>query len=475
MTAKLQRYLIALSLGVRFALTAANAAAQPSPESQPAESALPPVAISSSAGVRSGRADFEQGGRSGQVVNGPPLTLYHGEVQVLDLPNVTRIAVGNGEVLRAQVVASNQVVLIGEAAGTTSLRVWTRNGAQFSYQVAVRSFDITQIVRDVQDLLAGEPGISVRQVDGHVLIEGDVSDPRAASRLEALEKIYPQIVSTVPVRKAAPAVQLDKMVYMDVRVVEIEKNVLRQLGVHWATQSTGGFNAGLNLTAKTRNWAPQAGMAAPLPNGGLFGIAANLSSALDVTEQAGQSWTLAEPTVSCKSGGEAKFTVGGEVPIPVANGPGVVQVVYHDYGVILEFKPVADDEGNVSSSIVAEVSEPDSSLSNVGNSGLVAFKKTRTETEVTLKENQTLVISGLLSNIGNRSANGIPGAKDVPILGALFKSKQYQNDRTELVIIVTPHAVNPQSELNAASVHQADQLQNQVAPVVNWTNARLAE
>jgi len=473
MKVNVRRHLIALTLGVRFVLAAANAATQPSPESPQAVTAVPPPASSPSPRALVSNGEAAEDARSGQVVSGPPLTLYHGEVQVLDLANVTRIAVGNGEVLRAQVVASNQVVLIGEAAGTTSLRVWTRNGTQFSYQVAVRSFDIAQIVRDVQDLLAGEPGIAVRQVDGHVLIEGDLNDARAASRLEALEKIYPQIISTVPVRKAAPAVQLDKMVYIDVRVVEIEKNVLRQLGVHWATQSTGGLNAGVNLTAKTRNWTPQAGMAPPLPNGGLFGIAANLSSALDVTEQAGQSWTLAEPTVSCKSGGEAKFTVGGEVPIPVANGPGVVQVVYHDYGVILEFKPVADDEGNVSSSIVAEVSEPDSALSNVGNSGLVAFKKTRTETEVTLKENQTLVISGLLSNIGNRSANGIPGAKDVPILGALFKSKQYQNDRTELVIIVTPHALSPQ--LNAASVQQADQLQNQVAPVINWTNARLAE
>jgi len=470
MTAKLQRYLIALSLGVRFALTAANAAAQPSPESQPAESALPPVAISSSAGVRSGRADFEQGGRSGQVVNGPPLTLYHGEVQVLDLPNVTRIAVGNGEVLRAQVVASNQVVLIGEAAGTTSLRVWTRNGAQFSYQVAVRSFDITQIVRDVQDLLAGEPGLAVRQVDGHVLIEGDVNDARAASRLEALEKIYPQIISTVPVRKAAPAVQLDKMVYMDVRVVEIEKKVMRQLGVNWNTQTTGGFNAAVNLTGKTKN--------PPLPvspNGALFGIAANLSSALDVTEAAGESWTLAEPTVSCKSGGEAKFTVGGEVPIPVANGPGIVQVVYHDYGVILEFKPVADDSGNISSTIVAEVSEPDKSLSNLGNTGLVAFTKTRTETEVMLRENQTLVISGLLSNIGDRSAAGIPGAKDLPVLGRLFKSNGYANDRTELVIVVTPHAVSPGGELSATAVHNADEMQRRVEPTINWTNARLSE
>jgi len=470
MNAKVQRYMIALTFGVRFALSACNVAAQPEPESQTSVSAPPSAPAGSSSGTRSGGAASEEGGRSGQVINGPALTLYHGEVQVLDLPNVTRIAVGNGDVLRAQVVATSQVVLIGEAAGTTSLRVWTRNGTQFSYEVAVRSFDVAQIVRDVQDLLAGEPNISVRQVDGHVLIEGDYSNARAASRLEALQKIYPQIISTVPVRKAAAPVQMERMVYMDVRVVEIDKKVVRQLGVNWGQQTTGGLSAALNLNAATKN--------PPLPkpaNGTMFGIAANLTSQLDVAEQASQAWTLAEPTVSCKSGGEAKFTVGGEVPIPVANGPGVVQVVYKDYGIILEFKPVADDQGNISSTIMAEVSEPDKTLSNLANNGLVAFTKTRTETEVTLKENQTLVISGLLSDIGGRSAAGIPGAKDLPVLGHLFKSNNYNNDRTELVIIVTPHSMPVGGELNAAAIHQADQLKSRVEPTIEWTNARLAE
>jgi pilus assembly protein CpaC len=452
MKANLQRHLLILTLGLHFALGYANTAMTPAddataPTRQPA---------------------------TGQVITGPRLNLYHGEVQVLDLPNVTRIAVGSGEVLRAQVVAANQVVLIGEAAGTTSLRVWTRTGTQFTYEVLVRSFDVSQIVRDVQDLLGGEPGISVKQVDGHVLVEGDYSNSQAASRLEALQKIYPQIVSTVPVRQPAPAVKKDKMIYMDVRVVEIEKKVLRNLGVNWNTQSTGGLTAALNATGKTHNWQPIQGVTPPpAANGGLFGIAANLTSVLDVAERAGQSWTLAEPTVSCKSGGEARFTVGGEVPIPVANGPGVVQVVYKDYGVIMEFKPIADDQGNISSSIVAEVSEPDSSLSNVANNGLIAFTKTRTETEVTLKENQTLVISGLLSNVGNKSASGIPGAKDVPILGNLFKSRQYQNDRTELVIVVTPRALDP--DLNAAAVKRADELQGRVEPSIGWINARLTE
>jgi pilus assembly protein CpaC len=153
---------------------------------------------------------------------------------------------------------------------------------------------------------------------------------------------------------------------------------------------------------------------------------------------------------------------------------GTSTVIYKEYGVILEFKPVADSQGNVTSSIVAEVSQPDSSLSNA-STGLVAFLKTRTETDVSLKVNETLVISGLLKNAGSQAANGIPGAKDIPVLGNLFKSKQFQNDRTELVVMVTPRAVNAQSEINTAAIQHADQMQAHVEPTIKMINSKLAE
>lgn len=460
MNAKLLYLIIVSSFLAKAALAAPQDATEASSEpSAPSASARP--------SAHSGKlASNDDEGSTRSVIKGPVISLYHGEVQVLDLADVVRIAVGNGEVLKANVVASSQVVLIGESAGSTSLRVWTHAGTQFTYEVTVRSFDVSQILRDVQDLLAEEPGISAKQVDGHVLIEGDYTNAKSATRIEALKKIYPQIVSTVPVRTEAPAPQLDRMVYMDVRVVEILKKTLRQLGVNWAGKTTGNSGATLNAAGVHNAIKP--------PLGGFFGIAANLSAQIDLLEQAGESWTLAEPTVVCKSGGEAKFTVGGEVPIPVAAGLGTTTVIYKDYGVILEFKPVADDHGNVASTIVAEVSQPDSSLSNA-NTGLVAFLKTRTETNVTLRENETLVISGLLQNEGNNSASGIPGVKDIPVLGHLFKSKQYQNDRTELVVMVTPHSAAVAHDDNAASIREADQMRDKVQPTINYINSRLAE
>jgi len=463
MKTKLQPYVTVLCLLAQCALAAPEANAPAA--STPAAPASPTRALALTKTDPAPRAHVvapptlaENSVPPGPIVNGPPVTLYHGEVQVLDLANVSRIAVGNGGVLRATVAEPGQVVLIGEGAGTTTLRVWGAGGAQYSYEVTVRPDDTARIMRDVQDLLASEPGLSVKQVDGHVLIEGDYSSASTAARIEAIQKIYPQVVSVAPARKAPQAVAIDRMVHMDVRVVEIRKSALERLGVNWSAQAAG---PSLAVNLATSHNIPHG------PNGGFFGIATNLSSMLDVLEQDGDSWTLAEPKVSCKSGGEAKFTVGGEIPVPVAAGLGTSTVIYKKYGIILEFKPVADDKGNVSSSIVAEVSEPDPTFSNVNNNGLVAFRQNRTETEVSLKENETLVISGLLRNSGSTAVNGIPGLKDVPVLGNLFRSKEFQNERTELVVMVTPRSIPSQAETNVASIQRADQITAGVNQVIN--------
>ncbi len=392
------------------------------------------------------------------VVGGAAVLLYAGQVQVLDMPNVTRIAVGNGGVLKAQVIEPGQVVLIGQAAGSTTLRLWAGGGTQYNYEVTVRDNEAVRIARDIQDMLANEPGLKVTQYDGHVLIEGDYTDPATSRKLEAIGKMFPEgVVSIVPDHKIQPPVTLEKMVYLDVRVVEVRKNALDQLGVQWNGTANGPT---LSLQGSVVPTAPHSWSAS-------FGIVSNLTSMINILESNGDSWTLAEPRVSCKSGGDAKFVVGGEIPIAVATGIGQTSVVYKQYGVILEFHPVADDHGNVTSKIVAEVSQPDPQFQNLGQ-GLtgVAFRKNRTETYVSLKENETLVISGLLQNSGSKSVNGIPGAAELPILGALFRSKSFQNERTELVVMVTPRAATPDSDTSVAMAKRGEDRYNAINSLI---------
>jgi len=464
MNTNVKPYLVAAWLVARVALAAPGAPAQvpPAPAAKPVSMRSSTVASAADSVHAPGATVYEGGwSNNGPVVNGEGLTLYRGEVQVLDLANVSRIAVGDGAVLKATVAEPGQIVLIGKAAGTTTLRVWVANTAQYNYEVKVRNDDTARIVRDVQDLLVNEPGLTVRQVDGHVLIEGDYSAPNTAAKIEAIQKIYPQVVSVTPAKQPpAPAVvvPVERMVHMDVRVVEIRKNALDQLGVNWAGHMTGPT---LGVSYTTGKFPMR------VPNTGYFGIASNLTSMIDLLGQSGDSWTLAEPKVSCKSGGEAKFVVGGEIPIPVSAGLGTTSIVYKKYGIILEFKPIADDKGNVSSSIVAEVSEPDPTFSNVGNNGLIAFRQNRTETQVSLRENETLVISGLLRNNGSAAVNGIPGLKELPVLGSLFKSKEFQNERTELVVLVTPRAIDPQAEESTAAVRRSDDLTANANTIIN--------
>jgi pilus assembly protein CpaC len=383
------------------------------------------------------------------------VSLYTGQVQVLDLPNVSRIAVGNGGVLKAQVIDGGQVVLIGQSAGTTTLRLWGGSGSQYAYEVNVRSNDAVRVARDIQDMLVNESGLKVTPYDGHVLIEGDYTDPATSHKLEAIARMFPEgVVSVVPDHKIQAPVPLEKMVYLDVRVVEVRKDALEQLGLQWNSPVTG---PNLSLKGSVVPTAPHSWSAA-------FGIITNLTSMLNILENNGDSWTLAEPRVSCKSGGDAKFVVGGEIPIPVVSGLGQTTVIYKQYGVILEFHPVADDQGNVSSKIVAEVSQPDTQFTN---QGFVAFRQNRTETQVSLKENETLVISGLLQNSGSRAVTGIPGVKDLPILGALFRSKSFQNERTELVVMVTPRPATPQSETSQQMVKRSDDRYNYINSLIS--------
>jgi pilus assembly protein CpaC len=375
----------------------------------------------------------------------PAVSLYTGQVQVLDVPGVSRIAVGNGGVLKAQVIDGGQVVLIGQSTGSTTLRVWSGNGAQYAYEVSVRSNDSVRMARDIQDMLVNEPGLRVTPYDGHVLIEGDYTDPATSRKLEAISKMFPDgVVNVVPDHKVQAPVQIEKMVYLDVKVVEVRKDAMENLGLQWNSTAPGPT---FSLKGSVVPSVPHSWSAA-------FGIVTNLTSMLNILENNGDSWTLAEPRVSCKSGGDAKFVVGGEIPIPVASALGQTTIVYKQYGVILEFHPVADDQGNVSSKIVAEVSQPDTQFTN---QGFVAFRQNRTETQVSLRENETLVISGLLQNSGARSVTGIPGVSELPILGALFRSKSFQNERTELVVMVTPRPASPQSETSQQMARRSDE------------------
>jgi pilus assembly protein CpaC len=154
---------------------------------------------------------------------------------------------------------------------------------------------------------------------------------------------------------------------------------------------------------------------------------------------------------------------GGEIPIPVATGMGQTSVVYKQYGVVIEFNPVSDAEGNIESSIEVEVSEPDPRNSN---QGFVAFTTNRTTTQVALKHNTPLVISGLLRQQRVKSMDGVPGLSKLPVLGGIFRTNEARNEETELLVVVTPRLVTADSPLNATGVQRAQLMLDENRPRV---------
>lgn len=388
-------------------------------------------------------------------------TLTVGEVATISLPSVARIAMGNGRLVKATVVDGNQIVLLAEAAGDTTMHVWLRGGRQISYALHVQAQKTDGLLADLTDFIKDMPTLRVRTVGERIVLEGRYPDAAAAARVQKLAASFPEVLNLAGERPMdADPLQLERMVQLDLRVVEVKKNALEQLGVKWANPVNGPSFATNVLGYADTPWRPGsvAGfppVTAAKPLAGYFGLATQLTSALTLLEQRGDAWTLAEPRLTCKSGGESKFVAGGEIPIPVAQGNGSIGVVYKQYGVVLEFKPVADGAGNIESGILIEVSEPD--LRN-SNNGYVAFTTNRTETQVAVKEGEPLVISGLLRQKVEKSSDGLPGLARIPVLSYLFGSREVRTEQTELFLVVMPRVIAPESALVRQGIDRAQEL-----------------
>jgi pilus assembly protein CpaC len=389
-----------------------------------------------------------------------------GEVVTIGLTPIARIAIGNGAVVKAAVVDAQQLVLLGQAAGDTTVHVWLKSGKQITYTVEVRPVRYEQLMADVSDLLKDVQGVHVRLVGDRVVLEGRYPDTEAATKIKALTDSFPQLLNLIPSKPAdADPLRLERMVQLNLRVVEVKKRALEQLGINWASTADGPTFATNVLGYANTPWRPDnvAQNFPPVnthyPAATYFGLATQITSALNMLEQRGDAWTLAEPRLSCRSGGESKFVAGGEIPIPVPQGNGSIGVTYKQYGVVIDFKPIADGGGNVESKIQVEVSDPDPRNSN---QGYIAFTTDRAETEVAIKEGEPLVIAGLFRDLVDKSTTGIPGLSRIPVLSYLFGAHDTRTEQTELFIVVTPHVVTPDSVLNKTGVERSDTLSKEI-------------
>jgi len=229
------------------------------------------------------------------------------------------------------------------------------------------------------------------------------------------------------------------MIQFETRLVEIRRDGLAQLGIRWAASAQGP--------------SAQARLGAGPDSLGMT-LLSTLTSQIDLLEQRGLARTIAEPTLSCRSGGVARFISGGEVPLPVTDGLGATDVQYKEYGIILEVRPQAAALGAISAEVDVELSQVDASL-RVGD--FPGFVKRRSSTAINVMAGETIVIAGLLAAESSADRQGLPGLGRLPVAGRLFSSRRQQQRNTELLVLLTPRRVVPvPADPDRATTDQSD-------------------
>ena len=386
---------------------------------------------------------FMQGRVAGAQAEPIVIDLPVGQAYVLDEPNVRRIAVGNGRVVQVTALDQRQILLLPEAAGQSTLHLWGRNGVERQYLINVTPTDAHRTAQEINRLLDNSPRIRAHAVGDKVVLDGSNPTEEDAFRSAEIVKRYPQAINLIS------RGGYERMIDMEVRMIEIGRNALDRLGVRW--QSGSGTPYAIDGPAfgligdfkrsepfKPGGSAEAAGF--PVrprisPFAATASLAMSLTSMVDLLVQSGDAAVLAEPRLSCRSGGSARFVAGGELPIPVLGGNGSASVQFKEYGVRFEVSPTVNDQGVISASLQAEISSINPEVSVREVPGL---RKQSAATEVNLLEGETLVIAGMLSNEISGTIDKVPGLGDLPILGKLFRSRRFQNRETELIVLITP-------------------------------------
>ena len=357
-------------------------------------------------------------------------------------------SIANPGIADLSALSDKSLYVLGKTPGRTTLTLLSPDGKLISNVDVHVTPDIAEFKERLQQILPGEK-IEVRTANDGIVLSGTVSSTAKLDRaLDLANRYAPDRVSNLM------SVGGTQQVMLKVRFAEMQRSVSKSLsssiGVMGGTDL--GVSAGTGVLADGTKLATLMGggtVASPNESNGTLGLgftAGSLEFAvlLEALESKGVVRTLAEPNLTALSGQEAKFLAGGEYPIPIAGGDGSITVQYKPFGVELNFTPIVVDSDVINLTINAAVSSIDTTTTlQAGGFSINAFKRRETSTTVEMRDGESFAIAGLLQD-DFRDLNGqVPWLGDIPIIGTLFRSAEYQRAQSELVIIVTPHLVTP--------------------------------
>jgi pilus assembly protein CpaC len=410
----------------------------------------------------------------GGQMNARFLPLGIGKSVVVDLPrDIKDVLVADPKIANAVVRSAQRAYIIGAAIGQTNIVFFDSAGQQIAaYDIAVKR-DLNGVRAALKQAMPNAD-IQIEGVGDGVMLSGSVSsaiEAQQAGDLAArLAGGADKVVNSIVVRGR-------DQVMLKVTVAEVARSIIKQLGIDLSANLNYG-----NTVVTFNNSNPFTANGQPLVIGNsataAFGSAPSVKATLRAMETAGVVRTLAEPNLTAISGESATFIAGGEFPIPTgvtcqttaagSVGQCAPSISFKKFGISLNFTPVVLSEGRISLRVMTEVSEVSLENSiNITGISVPSIKTRRAETTLEIPSGGAMAMAGLIQDQTKQAINGLPGLSTVPILGSLFRSRDYVNNQTELMVIVTPFIVRavaqkdlsrPDDGFAAASDPQADLL-----------------
>jgi len=385
------------------------------------------------------------------------IKIVAGQTKLIYYKNVNRVSIGDPDVANAISTEEDEVLVTGLKPGVTDIRFWAGGGlAEARYLLRVVDDTHVRVLQDVRGILSVIEGVEAREENDIVFIEGRILRPQDAAVIDALrENLAKEVKQGVVIFNVGGlTVDLKQMIRLDVKVVELRRQDLERLGIRWAQAIDGPFYTGVTDGFGFDIQNPEIDVLGDIAsvNGSGLDIATRLTSTIDILKTSGVARVLAEPKLTTTSGSKAEFLAGGEVPIPIIDDDGKVDVTFKKVGIILDIEPIADPEGFIAATVNVEVSTIDPS---VEVRDIPGFLVRRTKSDFNVQQGQTMVLSGMLNAEDGKTIDKVPGLGDIPVLGELFKSRDFQRRTTELVVLVTPYLVEPEGQRNAEMVERA--------------------
>ena len=365
-----------------------------------------------------------------------------------DVP-FAELSIANPGIADISTLSESSIYVLGKAPGRTTLTLLSADGKLIANVDVQVTPDVAEFKERLRQILPGE-NIEVRTANDGIVLSGTVSSTAKLDRaLDLANRYAPERVSNLM------QVGGTQQVMLKVRFAEMQRSVSKNLGASLGIRSNSGTVGGI---AGSGNFSTQ-GAITNVFNNGVFPTTGNSNGALglgftagslefavliEALESKGVVRTLAEPNLTALSGQEAKFLAGGEYPIPVAGGDNGITIEYKPFGVELNFTPVVVDGDIINLTMNAAVSSIDNTITlESGGFTINAFRRRETSTTVELRDGESFAVAGLLQDDFRNLNDQVPWLGDVPVLGALFRSAEYQRAQSELVIIVSAHLVTP--------------------------------